>query len=108
MRLPINRVAGVLSIAGFAAVLLSVDWHLGLIAIACAPLVFITAARYTRLTRAAAEGALAGFVSESLHGIRTIHAFGRRPSPRRLRGHRDLPAYPRAGPSPLGDTCPRA
>ncbi|MEU4674427.1 ABC transporter ATP-binding protein [Amycolatopsis sp. NPDC023774] len=74
---------GLLSIAGFAAVLLSVDWRLGLIAIACTPLVFITAARYTRLTRAAArrrraaEGALAGFVSESLHGIRTIHAFGR-------------------------------
>ncbi|HKS49150.1 MAG TPA: ABC transporter ATP-binding protein [Amycolatopsis sp.] len=74
---------GLLSIAGFAAVLLSVDWRLGLVAISCAPLVFATAARYTRLTRTAArrrraaEGALAGFVAESLHGIRTIHAFGR-------------------------------
>lgn len=74
---------GLLSITGFAVVLLSVDWRLGLIAIACAPLVFITAARYTRLTRRSArdqrgaEGALAGFVAESLHGIRTIHAFGR-------------------------------
>jgi ABC-type multidrug transport system fused ATPase/permease subunit len=49
----------------------------------CAPLVLITAARYTRLTRQsarrrrAAEGRLAGFVAESLQGIRTIHAFGR-------------------------------
>jgi ATP-binding cassette subfamily B protein len=74
---------GLLSITGFAVVLLSVDWRLGLIAISCAPLVFFTAARYTRLTRQsarrqrAAEGDLAGFVAESLQGIRTIHAFGR-------------------------------
>jgi ABC-type multidrug transport system fused ATPase/permease subunit len=74
---------GLLSIAGFAAVLLTVDWRLGLIAISCAPLVFITAARYTRLTRQAArhqraaEGRLAGYVAESLQGIRTVHAFGR-------------------------------
>jgi ABC-type multidrug transport system fused ATPase/permease subunit len=74
---------GLLSITGFAVVLLSVDWRLGLIAIGCAPLVFLTAARYTRLIRQAArrrraaEGDLAGFVAESLHGIRTIHAFGR-------------------------------
>lgn len=74
---------GLLSITGFAAVLLSIDWRLGLIAVGCAPLVFVTAARYTRLTRQsarrqrAAEGHLAGFVAESLHGIRTIHAFGR-------------------------------
>jgi ATP-binding cassette subfamily B protein len=74
---------GVLSITGFAVVLLSVDWRLGLIALGCAPLVFFTAARYTRLIRQsarrqrAAEGGLAGFVAESLQGIRTIHAFGR-------------------------------
>jgi ABC-type multidrug transport system fused ATPase/permease subunit len=74
---------GLLSIAGFAAVLLTVDWRLGLIAMSCAPLVFFTAARYTRLIRhsarqrRAAEGNLAGFVAESLNGIRTIHAFGR-------------------------------
>jgi ATP-binding cassette subfamily B protein len=74
---------GLLSITGFAVVLLSVDWRLGLIALGCAPLVFFTAARYTRLIRQsarrqrAAEGDLAGFVAESLQGIRTIHAFGR-------------------------------
>jgi ABC-type multidrug transport system fused ATPase/permease subunit len=72
-----------LSIAGFATVLLAVEGRLGLIAISCAPLVFLTAARYTRLTRQsarscrAAEGHLAAFVAESLQGIRTIHAFGR-------------------------------
>lgn len=74
---------GALSVVGFAAVLLSVDWRLGLIAISCAPLVFLTASRYARLIRQAArsrrtaEGSLAGFVAESLQGIRTIHAFGR-------------------------------
>jgi ABC-type multidrug transport system fused ATPase/permease subunit len=73
---------GLLSLAGFATVLLFVDWRLGLIDIGCAPLVFFTAARYTRLTRQsarrqrAAEGNLAGFVAESLQGIRTVHAFG--------------------------------
>ena len=73
---------GVLSIVGFAVVLVSVDWRLGLIAIGCIPLIFVSSARYTRLTRQsarqqrAAEGRLAGFVAESLQGIRTIHAFG--------------------------------
>ena len=73
---------GLLSIVGFAAVLVSVDWRLGLIAVGCAPLVFLSSARYSRLIRhsarnqRAAEGRLAGFVAESLQGIRTIHAFG--------------------------------
>ena len=76
-------IPGVLSLAGFAGVLLTVNWRLGLIALCAAPLVFVTAARYTKLTRAsarrrrAAEGRMAGFVAESLQGIRTIHAFGR-------------------------------
>ncbi|MDT7676094.1 MAG: ATP-binding cassette, subfamily bacterial [Pseudonocardiales bacterium] len=76
-------VPGILSLAGFATVLLSVNWRLGLIALCAAPLVFLTAARYTRLTRKsarnrrAAEGKLSGFVAESLQGIRTIQAFGR-------------------------------
>jgi ABC-type multidrug transport system fused ATPase/permease subunit len=76
-------IPGVLSVAGFVTVLLSVNWRLGLIAVGAAPLVFITAIRYTRLTRLsarrlrAAEGRLSGFVAESLQGVRTIHAFGR-------------------------------
>jgi ABC-type multidrug transport system fused ATPase/permease subunit len=76
-------VPGVLSLAGFAAVLLTVNWRLGLIALCAAPLVFFTAARYTKLTRVsarrrrAAEGKLSSYVAESLQGIRTIHAFGR-------------------------------
>ncbi|MCQ4079571.1 ABC transporter ATP-binding protein/permease [Streptomyces sp. RB6PN25] len=74
---------GLLAVAGYATVILWVDWRLGLIAIAGAPLVFATAARYTRLTRQsqrrrrAAEGHLASQVAESLQGIRTIHVFGR-------------------------------
>jgi subfamily B ATP-binding cassette protein MsbA len=74
---------GLFSLGGFAVVLLTVNWRLGLVALCAAPLVFATAARYTRLTRKAArrrraaEGRLSGFVAESLQGIRTIHAFGR-------------------------------
>lgn len=74
---------GVLSLAGYACVLLAVSWQLGLIALCAAPVLFVTAGRYTRLTRTstrrrrAAEGRLSGFVAESLQGIRTIHAFGR-------------------------------
>ena len=63
-------------------VLVSVDWRLGLITLCAAPLVFLTAVRYARLTRVnsrqrrAAVGELTGFVTESLQGIRTVHAFG--------------------------------
>lgn len=73
---------GLLSIAGFATVMLLVDWRLGLIGVGCAPLVLYTSLRYTRLTKLAArrrrsaEGQLAGLVAESLDGIRTIHAMG--------------------------------
>jgi ATP-binding cassette, subfamily B, bacterial len=73
---------GVLSIVGFGAVLVSLDWRLGLIAIGCIPAIFLSSSRFSRLTRQsarqqrAAEGSLAGFVAESLQGIRTIHAFG--------------------------------
>jgi ATP-binding cassette subfamily B protein len=76
-------VPGLLSLVGFATVMLSVNWRLGLVALCAAPLVFLTAARYTRLTRVsarrrrAAEGRLSAFVTESLQGVRTIHAFGR-------------------------------
>ena len=75
-------VPGVLTLVGTAAVLVSVEWRLGLIALCAAPLVFITAMRYARLTRVtsrrrrAAVGTLTGFVTESLQGIRTTHAFG--------------------------------
>jgi ATP-binding cassette subfamily B protein/subfamily B ATP-binding cassette protein MsbA len=75
-------VPGVLALVGTAAVLISVDWRLGLITLCAAPLVFLTAVRYARLTRVnsrrrrAAVGNLTGFVTESLQGIRTVHAFG--------------------------------
>ena len=75
-------VPAVLTLVGTAAVLISVDWRLGLIALCVAPLVYATAQRFARLTRRnsrrkrAAVGDLTGFVTESLQGIRTIHAFG--------------------------------
>jgi ABC-type multidrug transport system fused ATPase/permease subunit len=74
---------GLISIVSFAGALLLADWRLGLVGIGTAPLVFIIANRYTRLTRQSArkrrsaEGHMAAMVTESLQGIRTIHAFGR-------------------------------
>jgi ATP-binding cassette subfamily B protein len=73
---------GVLTLVGVAAVMIAVDWRLGLIALCASPLVFFTAIRYARLTRTTARqqrtavGSLTGFVTESLQGIRTVHAFG--------------------------------
>ncbi|WP_433273964.1 ABC transporter ATP-binding protein [Pseudonocardia xinjiangensis] len=73
---------GVLTLVGVAAVMIAVDMRLGLIALCATPLVFFTAIRYARLTRTtarqqrAAVGRLTGFVTESLQGIRTVHAFG--------------------------------
>ncbi|MBO0875476.1 MAG: ABC transporter ATP-binding protein [Pseudonocardia sp.] len=77
-----DLIPAALTLVGTAVVLLSVDWRLGLIALAVAPLVWLTANRFARLTRLysrrkrAAIGTLTGFVTESLQGIRTVHAFG--------------------------------
>jgi ATP-binding cassette subfamily B protein/subfamily B ATP-binding cassette protein MsbA len=77
-----DLIPAVLTLAGTAVVLLSVSWELGLIGLCVAPLVYVTALRFARLTRRnarrkrAAVGNLTGFVTESLQGIRTVHAFG--------------------------------
>jgi len=74
---------GLLTIGGLCAMMLAINWRLGLIAVASGALVFITITRYMRLTREAArarrarEGALTGCVTETLSGIRTVHALGR-------------------------------
>ncbi|MDT7681762.1 MAG: ATP-binding cassette, subfamily bacterial [Pseudonocardiales bacterium] len=77
-----DLIPAVLALVGTLVVMLAVDWRLGLIALTVAPLVFRTAQRFARLTRQysrkrrAAIGDLTGFVTESLQGIRTVHAFG--------------------------------
>jgi ATP-binding cassette, subfamily B, bacterial len=77
-----DLIPAVLTLVGTAVVLLSVSWELGLIGLCVAPLVYITALHFARLTRRnarrkrAASGVLTGFVTESLQGIRTTHAFG--------------------------------
>jgi ATP-binding cassette subfamily B protein/subfamily B ATP-binding cassette protein MsbA len=77
-----DLIPAVLALVGTLVVMISVDWRLGLIALTVAPLVFRTAQRFARLTRQysrkrrAAIGDLTGFVTESLQGIRTVHAFG--------------------------------
>jgi ATP-binding cassette, subfamily B, bacterial len=69
------------ALVGTLVVMISVDWRLGLIALTVSPLVYRTARRFTRLTRQysrgrrAAIGNLTGLVTESLQGIRTVHAF---------------------------------
>jgi ATP-binding cassette, subfamily B, bacterial len=73
---------GLLTIGGLAAVMTALDWRLGLIALSAAPLVFLTAQRYSRLTREAArlrrtaEGRLAALTAETLTGIRTVQVAG--------------------------------
>jgi len=77
-----DLIPAVLTLVGTAVVLLSVSWELGLIGLCVAPLVYVTALRFARLTRRNARrkraevGNLTGFVTESLQGIRTVHAFG--------------------------------
>jgi ATP-binding cassette, subfamily B, bacterial len=74
---------GIMSVAGLLAMMLAVNWRLGLIGLASAPLLAITIGRYTRLTRQAArsrrakESGLMGTVAETLVGIRAVHALGR-------------------------------
>jgi ABC-type multidrug transport system fused ATPase/permease subunit len=76
-------VPGILSVGGLLAMMLAVDWQLGLIGLASAPLLAFTIGRYTRLTRQAArsrrarESTLMGTVAETLVGIRAVHALGR-------------------------------
>jgi ATP-binding cassette, subfamily B, bacterial len=74
---------GLLSVSALFVVIVLVDWRLGLVAMATAPVALTTFVRYTRLTKQAArrrrarEGTLAGLVVETLSGIRTVHALGR-------------------------------
>jgi ATP-binding cassette, subfamily B, bacterial len=76
-------VPGILSVGGLLAMMLAVDWRLGLIGLASAPILAITISRYTRLTwqaarsRRARESSLMGTVAETLVGIRAVHALGR-------------------------------
>ena len=75
-------IPAVLTLVATAAVLIAVDWRLGLVGLFVAPLIFRAALHYAQLTRRtsrerrAAVGMLTGFVTESLQGERTIHAFG--------------------------------
>ncbi|MDT7627771.1 MAG: ATP-binding cassette, subfamily bacterial [Pseudonocardiales bacterium] len=77
-----DLIPSVLTLVGTAAVMVAVDWRLGMIGLVVAPLVFLTANHFAGLTRQyarrkrAATGNLSGQVTECLQGIRTVHAFG--------------------------------
>jgi ATP-binding cassette subfamily B protein len=72
----------ILTVAGLLLVTMLVDWRLGLLALACVPLLLVVITRYARLTRAAARarrasrGALSAQAAEVLSGIRTVLALG--------------------------------
>jgi ABC-type multidrug transport system fused ATPase/permease subunit len=74
---------GLLSVTSYALALLLLDWRFGLIGLFCMPLVFLIGSRNRQLGHRAAkwereaEGKLAALVTETLHGIRTVHSFGR-------------------------------
>ncbi|MBV9026313.1 MAG: ABC transporter ATP-binding protein [Streptomycetaceae bacterium] len=74
---------GLLSVTSYAMALLLLDWRFGLIGLFCMPLVFLIGARNRQLGHRAAkrereaEGKLAALVTETLHGIKTVHSFGR-------------------------------
>jgi ATP-binding cassette subfamily B protein len=74
---------GLLSVTSYALALLLLDWRFGLIGLFCMPLVFLIGARNRQLGHRAAkrereaEGKLAALVTETLHGIKTVHSFGR-------------------------------
>ncbi|MEU5191754.1 ABC transporter ATP-binding protein [Streptomyces klenkii] len=74
---------GVLSVTGYAAALLLLDWRFGLIGAAGVPAVLLLGVRNRRRghraarRRREAEGELTALVAEALQGIRTVHAFGR-------------------------------
>jgi ATP-binding cassette subfamily B protein len=73
---------GVLTIGGLGAVMTVLDWRLGLVALSATPLIFLSAKRFSRLTREAsrtrrgAEGRLAALTAETLAGMRTVHVTG--------------------------------
>jgi ABC-type multidrug transport system fused ATPase/permease subunit len=73
----------VVTVVGLLAAILLASWQLGAIAAVTAPAVFLMSSRATRKARDAAqirrkrEGRLAGLVTETLAGIRTVHALGR-------------------------------
>ena len=73
---------GILNVIGLFAVMVLINWELGLVAMASAPLVLFTVHRYSMLSRQAArvvrsqEGSLAGVAAETLAGIRTVQALG--------------------------------
>ena len=73
---------GVMTIVGLSLVITALDWRLGLVALSAAPLVFLAAQRYSRLTREAArarraaEGQLAAITAETITGIKTVHVAG--------------------------------
>ncbi|MCU0905897.1 MAG: ABC transporter ATP-binding protein/permease [Rhodobacteraceae bacterium] len=71
-----------LVLAGMIAIMLWIDWHLALIAMAPLPLLWVSSLSFgrriqsvSRKTRAT-EGAMAATASEALAGIRTVQALG--------------------------------
>jgi ABC-type multidrug transport system fused ATPase/permease subunit len=79
----VDGLTSILQFGGMLAVMLVIDWRLGLVALAWAPLVLVTSAYFRRRIKAEEqrirlrEGDMASLAQETMSSIRVVKAFGR-------------------------------
>src|SRR5262249_32194251 len=79
----LGAVVNALTLAGMAAVMCWLDWHLTLAALSIAPILFAFVFRYTRRIKAASravrkkEGEIVSLIQEVLSSTRLVKAFAR-------------------------------
>jgi ATP-binding cassette, subfamily B, bacterial len=82
-KLVVDGVTSVVQFVGMLVVMLVIDWKLGLIAIAWAPLVLVTSSYFRRRIRVQEqrvrerEGDMTSLAQETMSSIRVVKAFGR-------------------------------
>jgi len=82
-KLLVDGLTSVLQFAGMLAIMLVIDWKLGLVAAAWAPFVFLASGYFRRRIRAEeelvrqSEGEMASLAQETMSSIRVVKAFGR-------------------------------
>jgi ATP-binding cassette, subfamily B, bacterial len=82
-KLVVDGLSSVLQCAGMLVVMLVIDWRLGLIAVAWAPLIVLTSTHFRRRIKdqeqevRQTEGDVASLTQETISSIRVVKAFGR-------------------------------
>jgi ATP-binding cassette subfamily B protein len=82
-KLVVDGLSSVLQCAGMLVVMLVIDWRLGLIAVAWAPLIVLTSMHFRRRIKdqeqevRQTEGDVASLTQETISSIRVVKAFGR-------------------------------